>query len=166
MIKNKNKLRLPLHHIHRIHPTTRVNVFKEITAKYQSYFDIKCIYAFLNTDPKFMIDYCLIFKGKNDDQSHDIILFDIIPINGDRCTPEYPIYKKAGKEKNFFQYGIEEMPLMTTHMFYGFLEFNGYSRDKNSDKFWKKPELAKKVTKELFDWSLPYNRKKPELDLD
>ena len=167
MIKNRNKMKMPFHHRHVIRPATRVKVFKEIAAKYQSYFGLKCIYAFLNTDPKLMIDYCLIFKGKNDDGTHDIILFDVVPLNGDRCTPEYPIYKKAGKEKNFFQYGIEVMPLMTPQMFYGYLEFNGYSRDKNSEMFWKKPEHAKKLSKGLFDWTLPYNRKRPDpIDLD
>lgn len=163
MIRNKNKLRIPYQYRHQIHPKVRVDVFKEIAAKYQSYFGIKCIYAFLNTDPNFMIDYGLVFKGRNDDNTHDIILFDMVPINGDRCTPEYVYYKNVGKEKNFFQYGIEEMVIISPHRFYEYLEMLcGLTRNKSDDEFWKKPENAKKLTENLLELSLGYNRKKPE----
>lgn len=166
MIKNKNRLRIPLNHPRMISPAKRVEVFKEITSKYQSYFGIKCIYAFLNTDPRFKIDYCLIFKAKNDDKTHDIILFDAVPINGDRCTPNYLYYKNVGKEKNFYQFGIEVMPLLPPKLFYNQIQLLGFDRDKNSDKYWKKPENAIKVVDELFDWTLPCLRQKvlPPMD--
>lgn len=167
MMKNRNKLKVPPQFKHRIGPKARIEVFKEITAKYQSYFGIKCIYAFLNTDPKFMVDYGLIFKGKNDDKTHDIILYDIVPINSDRCTPEYPFYKNSGKEKNFFQYGIEEMVIMSPNRFYEYLEdLCGLYRDKNSDEYWKSPKNAKKLSECLLELALGYNRKKPEPDFD
>ena len=166
MIKNKNKLRIPpQHRRYQIDPDVRVKVFKEIAAKYKFFYVINFIFDLLNNYKIFLFFFGLIFKGRNDYDTHDIILYDMVPINGDRCTPEYIYYKNAGKEKNFFQFGAEEMVIMSPHRFYEYLEMLcGLSRDKNTDEFWKNPKNAKKLTDNLLELALGYNRKKPAPD--
>lgn len=161
MITNRNKIRVPFQYRHWITKEDRIAAFKEISKGYEKY-GLKCIYAFLNTDPDFLMDYAIIYKGKNDDKTNDIILYDMVPINSDRCTPNYLYYKMIGKEKQFFQFGVEEMVVVSPNQFYGFLERRCLlNRDKKSKQFWKKLDNAKVLTDELLDASFPYRR--PEL---
>lgn len=162
-MKNKNKLRIPWEYRHHIDPDVRIKVFKEIVKGYTDRYGLKYIYAFLNTNPDFKIDYTIVFKGKNDDGSHDIILYDAVPLNADRCTPNYVYYKDSGNIDKFFQFGAEEMVLMSPARFYEFLHFRcDLNRNKKDKKYWKNPDNAELLNDELLELSFGYIRRKDD----
>lgn len=162
MMRNKYALRVPMNERTFIRPDVREKVFKEIANGYKKRFNIKLLYAFLNTNPEFQLDYGVIYKARSDDGIHDVIVFDMVPIYSDRCTPVYLYYKKLKKEDNFFNFGIEEMVNIDPNRFYEFLKVRCLlDRDKNSENYWKNPKHAEEMCDELLNLSLPYVRKKP-----
>lgn len=162
MIQNKNRLKIPQEYLHHIDPNVRVEVFKEIIKGYTERYNFKCLYAYMNTDPTFLLDYGLVFKGRNDDNTNDIILYDMVPINASRCTPHFLYYKDSGNLDKFFQFGAEEMVIISPNKFYEFLATRCLlTRDKTDKMYWKKQEHAREMTGELLDLSLGYVRKKP-----
>lgn len=166
-MKNRNRLRIPWEYRHHIDPDVRIKVFKEIAKGYVDRYDFKCIYAFLNTDPDFLIDYTLIFKARNDENSGDLILYDTVPINSDRCTPHYVYYKESGNLDKFFQFGAEEMVTMIPKRFYEFLQVHcELSRNKKDENYWKNPSCAKELTDEMLHLSLGYNRNKIPIPME
>jgi len=160
MIKNSNRIQVPAEERISISPQARKIAFKQIYTGYKEKFPLKLIYAFLNFNPDEMVDYAVVYSGRNESDTGNLILFDIVPIHSDRCTPAYRYYKRIHKEENFFRYGIEEMVVIENEKFYEFLTNRlSLSLDKESDMYWKKSEHANEVCKWLLDLSLYYTKK-------
>lgn len=144
-----------------VRPEIRLKAIKEISLGYQARFGIKLIYSFINTDPNMELDYGIIYKAWNDDKTNKIILYDMVPAYSDRCVPSYIYYRKIKAQENFYNYGIEDMRLVSEDKFFHFLDFRCLlNRDKNSDRYWKRPEHAKELCTQILDAGLPQNRQR------
>lgn len=160
MAKNPNRIQVPHEEKLMITPEPRKIAFKQIYKGYASRFPLKLLYAYLNWDSELMIDYAVIYKGRNADNTGDLILFDICPIHSDRCTPAYRYYKKVNKAGAFFDYGIDDMTIMVPEKFYEYIiHYLDLSIDKNDPLYWKRPEHAGNLCKGLLDISLYYTKK-------
>lgn len=166
MIKDYNQITVPKEEKLWITPNMRQKCFDEIYNGYlRRYPQLKLAYAYLNFNPEEddKTDYCVIYRTRNDDDTMDLILFDIVPAYSDRCTPAYRYYRKVKKEDNFFRYGINDMHIMIKPKFYEYLESGlSLSKDKNHAKYWRKPEFAPLVCKELFVLALRDQKNKPQ----
>ena len=160
MITSKNKLKIPPEELRFTKPDIRSKLFKEIYSGYKNIYGLKLIYAYLNTDPSLLVDYCVIYKARNDDDTTDIIVYDIPPIHSHRSTPGYRYCRRTHQENKFFESGVEDMVVMDKNKFYEFIMYNlEYSLDKNDPKYWKNPENYKDLLQGLLDISLRYNKK-------
>jgi len=160
LTNNPKRLQVPKEERMVITPEPRKIAFKQIYTGYRDLYGIQLLYAYLNWDPDIMVDYAVIYKGRNADNTGDLILFDVSPIHSDRCTPAYRYYKKINKTKEFFDYGIDEMTIMVPEKFYEYItEYLLLSLKKDDPNYWKKPEHAGEVCKNLLDLSLYYTKK-------
>lgn len=161
MIDNDKKIAIPLDELKFIKPDVRMKLFKEIYTEYtKRYPSMKMIYANLNHDATVMVDYCLIFKAKNNDGFGDLILFDVPPIHSNRSTPGYRYYRRTKQEDNFYESGVDEIIIMELNKFYEFITLNlELSLDKKSPKYWKSPDNSSILLKGLLDMSFRYNKK-------
>ena len=160
MIMSSKRIKIPPEELKFIKPNIRQRLFKEIYTGYTKRYGIKLIYAYLNSDPNIFVDYCVIYKARNDDDTADIIVFDIPPIHSDRSTPGYRYCRRTMQEDKFFAYGVDTMVVMDRTKFYEFITLNlGYSLDKNNPLSWKNPDNYKDLLQGLLDISLRYNKK-------
>ena len=160
MIDGRNKLHIPPDEKKFITPKSRQKMFKHIINGYTERFGMKLIYAYLNSDPNLMVDYCVIYTARNEDNSGDLILFDIPPIHSDRSTPGYRYCYRVRKEDEFFQFGVDDMTILAKEKFYVFITMGlGLSRDKNSPDYWKKDENYEDLLQGLLDMSLRYTKR-------
>ena len=162
MMKNRYRINVP--QIARLGITVkdRKKAFKEIYEGYTKIYNVKLLYAYLNydTEKAEKIDYCVIYKARNDENTGDLILFDSVVIHSDRSTPCYDYYRETGNKENFFQFGIEEMVTMGVDKFYEFLvRYLELSLDKDDDKYWKNKKYAPELANGLLDLSLQYVKK-------
>ena len=161
MFKEKDELEIPMAERRFIRPDLRQKLFTEIYTMYSKKFGVKLLYAYLNSDPEIIVDYCVIYAARNDANTADLILFDIPPIHSDRSTPGYRYCKRVKKTNEFFNYGIDNMVIMERSKFNEFIEMSlELSLDKKSDKYWKRPEHYKDLLQALLDMSLIYVKKK------
>ena len=160
MMKNPKRVRVPLDERKYIKPDVRKKLFKEIYSGYPKRYDVKLVYAYLNTDPDLMVDYCVIYSGRNADNTGDLILFDIPPIYSDRSVPAYRYCRRTHQEDKFFEYGIDEIVIMDKYKFYEFITMKlGLSLKKGDETYWKNPNNYKEFIRELLDMSLLYQKK-------
>lgn len=168
MLKDINRITVPKEEKLFITPAMRQKCFDEIYNGYMiRYPQLKLLYAFLNFDPDTdeSTDYCVIYLTRNDADTMDLVLFDIVPIYSDRCTPAYRYYRKVKKESNFFKYGINDMIVMIKPKFYEYLETGlRLSRNKNDERYWRKPEFAPIICKELTTLSLRDQKQRPQAE--
>ena len=162
MINPNKKLKIPANEKQFIMPDVRQKIFKEIYTMYQRTYNIKLIYAYLNTDENLMVDYVLIFKARNNDDTKDLIVYDCVPAFSDRSTPGYRYCKRTGVTKEFYQEGINSMVVMERDKFYEFIKFGlGLSLDKSDELYWKSPNNYKELLEGLLDLSIRYVKKPP-----
>ena len=161
MLDNNKKLRIPIDELAFIRPEVRQKLFKEIYITYQNKYNIKLLYACLNTNPDVLVDYCIIYKTKNDDGTKDLIIFDVTPVSSDRSTPGYRYCKRNKITDDFYDEGINSMVIMERSKFFEYIEMNlMLSKDKNSEDYWKGPKNSDKLLKGLLDISFRYVKKK------
>lgn len=162
MIRNPNRIEVPTDARSYITPHARDVCFKEIYEGYAKRFNIKLLYAYLNHDEDLMVDYCIIYKARNDLDTADLIIYDCPPIYSDRCTPSYLYYRNLKKRKKFFQFGIDEMVIMEKSKFFEYLVLKlRMSKQKNDPMFWKLPRNGRKLVKGLLDLQMQYVKKDP-----
>ena len=131
MLSKIKQLKIPPEEKKFIDPTIRLKVFNEIYKGYAERYNLKLMYAFLNSDPNLVADYALIYSARNDNNTADIVLIDVPPIHSDRSTPGYLYCRKNKMENDFFQSGIDNMAIMEKSKFFEFVEMKlGLSRDK------------------------------------
>ena len=162
MIKNRHRIAVPAVARGGITVQDRKRAFKEIYEGYTKRYNMKLLYAYLNFDVENAekIDYCIVYKARNDDNTGDLVLFDSVVIYSDRCTPCYDYYRQTGNQDNFFQFGVEEMVTMDINKFYEFLvKYLDLSLDKCDENYWKNKESAAKFVNGLLDLSLQYVKK-------
>ena len=158
MLDSNKKIKIPADELAWISPDVRQKIFNEIYATYQTKYNIKLLYACLNTNPDVLVDYCIIYKTKNDDNTGDLIIFDIPPIHSDRSTPGYRYCKRNRITDDFYEEGINSMVVMDRSRFFEFVEMGLHlSRNKDDKNFWKNPENSDQL---LNDISLLYVKKK------
>ena len=161
MLDSNKKIKIPIDERKFIRPDVRQKIFKEIYSTYQTKYGISLIYGCLNTNPEILIDYCIIFKTKNDDGTKDLILFDIPPIHSDRSTPGYRYCKRSNLADDFYEEGINSMVVMDKQRFFEFLTAKlELSMNKNDELYWKSPNNSKELLQGLLDLSLRYVKKK------
>jgi len=157
----ENELKIPLEEKN-IRGDVRQKIFKIIYKGYLKRFDLKLVCAYLSADKSSMFDYMLIFSGRNKANTGDLILYDITPKGTARSTVGYRYYKKMGKEEDFFQFGIENMCIISKEMFYEFIQEKLLlSFDKESEEYWKNKDNIDDVMIALGDVFMFYNRPKP-----
>lgn len=162
MIKNKNRISVPAVARGGITVNDRKRAFKEIYEGYVKRYNMNLLYAYLNFDVENAekIDYCVIYKVRNDENTGDLILFDSVVIYSDRCTPCFEYYKQTGNSDKFFQFGVEEMVTMDINKFYEFLvKYLDLSLNKEDANYWKGKEVAPDLVNGLLDLSLQYIKK-------
>ena len=160
MITSSKRIKIPPEELRFIKPDVRQKLFKEIYSGYTNRYGMKLMYGYLNTDPEIFVDYCIIYKARNDDNTADIIVYDIPPIHSDRSTPGYRYCRRTYQEDKFFEYGVENMVVMDKVKFFEFITMNlGYSTDKSDPLYWKNPANYKDLLQGLLDISLRYNKK-------
>lgn len=137
-------------------PDARKVAFKQIYEGYPKRFNnLKPIWAYLNYDEKVMVDYALIYTGRNATNTGDLILYLVEPPYSDRCTPSYKYCRQTNQTEKFFKYGMHSMVIMQVKDFYEYLNrILDLDRDKKSDKYWKSQKNAKKLAKGLLDLAL------------
>ena len=160
MIMSSKRIKIPPEELRFIKPDVRQKIFKEIYEGYQKRYNMKLIYGYLNQDPSLFVDYCIIYKARNNDDTADIIVFDIPPIHSDRSTPGYRYCRRTHQEYKFFEYGVDTMTVMDKRRFYEFItEKLGLSLDKDDPLYWKNPANYKDLLQNLLDMSLRYRKK-------
>ena len=160
MQHNKWRLNVPHDESIMISPEARQIAFKQIYMGYTKRYQMKLLYAFLNYDPDKMTDYLIVYKVRNDDNTANLIMYDLAPIFSDRCTPNYRYYKQVKKAGQFFKYGLDEMTTLEESRFYEYIEkYLLLSRDKKEDTYWKDPKNAAILCEGLLDLSLRYKVK-------
>lgn len=161
MIDPNKKLRIPINEMKFIKPDVRQKVFKEIYTTYQKKFNVKLIYAYLNTDPNLIVDYIVMYKAKDSTGKVDIIMYDAVPAYSNRCTPGYLYCKRNGITDDFYDEGINSMVILSKDKFNEFIDMGlRLSRDKESDLYWKKPDKSKDLITGLLDMSFQYKKKR------
>lgn len=160
MITSSKKIKIPPDERRFISPDIRQKLFKDLCNNYKSKLNLNLIYGYLNSDPEIMIDYCIIFKVRNNDDTGDLILFDVPPIHSDRSTPGYRYCKRTHQVYKFLEYGIDDMAVMDKNKFFEFITLNlGLTRNKNDYLYWKNPDNYKVLLQGLLDLSLRYNKR-------
>lgn len=157
----KNELKIPPEEVRiPISWNLRQKLFTEIYRTYPKMYGVKLVYAFINTDPDLIIDYLVIYKARNDDDTMDLIIFDASIIYGTTCTPAYRYCRLNKKAKQFYQKGIENMVTMQKDKFYEFIQEGlGLSLDKESKTYWKKQENYKILCEGLLELSTRYQKR-------
>jgi hypothetical protein len=159
-MKNKNRLNVPFEQRSSINPEMRQKVFQEIYEGYTQKFGIKLLYAYLNHDPNIMVDYCVIYKARNDADTTNLIIYDVAPLFSDRSTPSYLYYKRMHQVDKFFQYGIDEAVIMDQSRFFEFLRVRlELNRKKGDPNYWKNPVHGGELCDSLLELSLEYVKK-------
>lgn len=159
MAFEKNVLKIPYEERRWIEPRVRMKLFKEIYEGYPKLYDVKLFYAALNTNSDLLLDYCIIFKARNDDDTCNIVLFDCPPIHSSRATPGYRYMRRTNREEEFFDNGISNMGLMTEGRFFNYItSILQLSLKKEDDLYWKSPKNAVTLIEGLHDNSL-YQRR-------
>lgn len=159
----KNKISdIPFENRSMIDPYLRAKVFKEIYEGYTKMYGIQLLYAFINSNPSSMVDYCIVYSAKNDYGTANLILFDVPPIYSARCTPAYQYLKERRQLKDrFFSPGIDEMCIMEKSKFYEYLQIRlELNRKKGDERYWKNPKNGVELAEGLLDISMLYKKKK------
>ena len=160
MMKSSKKINIPVNELKFIKPEIRQKLFLEICNGYPKRYNVKLMYAYLNSDPEIIVDYLVMYSARNDENTADLILFDIPPIHSIRSTPGYRYCRRTHKEDEFYEYGIDDIVVIEKDKFYEFITSIGLDRDKNSEFYWKKPENASELLSGLLDLSLRYNKRR------
>lgn len=162
MINPDKKLKIPAKEKQFIMPDVRQKIFTEIYTLYPRKYNIKLLYAYMNTDPELIIDYLVVFKSKNDTGTHDLIIFDCVPASSDRSTPGYRYCKRVGITNDFYDEGINSMVIMEKNKFYEYINMGlGLSNDKDDPKYWRSPSNYKDLLNGLLDLSVRYIKRQP-----
>lgn len=160
MIKSSKKINIPVDELKFIKPELRQKLFLEICNEYPKRYNVKLLYAYLNSNPDIIVDYAIIFAARNDEDTTDLILFDIPPIHSIRSTPGYRYCRRNHIEDKFYEYGIDDIVVIEKDKFYEFISSIGLDRNKNSEFYWKSPKNADELLSRLLDLSLRYNKRK------
>ena len=162
MINPDKKLKIPAKEKQFITPDVRQKIFKEIYTMYQRKYNVKLVYAYMNTDPNLIVDYLVIYKTKNLTGDRDLIIYDCVPAHSDRSTPGYRYCKRTGITDTFYEEGINSMVVMEKNKFYEFITSGlALSTDKNNSLYWRSPKNYKDLLNGLLDLSLRYVKRKP-----
>lgn len=157
---SSKRIKIPPEELRFIKPDIRQKLFKEIYSGYTTRYGMKLIYAYLNSDPTLLVDYCVIYKARNNDDTANIIVFDAPPIHSDRSTPGYRYCRRTMQEDKFFEYGVDNMVVMDRTKFYEFITLNlGYSLNKDDALYWKNPKNYRDLLQGLLNISLRYTKK-------
>lgn len=157
---NSKRVKIPPAELRFIKPNVRQKIFKEIYTGYTTRYGMKLVYGYLNSDPELFVDYCIIYKARNDDNTADIIVFDVPPIHSDRSTPAYRYCRRTNQQDKFFEYGVDNMVVMEKSKFYEFITLNlGFSTNRKDDLYWKRSTNYRDLLQGLLDLSLRYNKK-------
>lgn len=160
MFNSSKNLHIPTEEKRFITPEVREKMFKHIYSGYPKRYPMKLIYAYLNSDPNMMVDYVVIYSARNDEDTGDLILFDVPPIHSDRSTPGYRYCYRTKKEDEFFKAGVDDMTIMDKNLFYEFITMKlGLSRDKKSPDYWKSANNYEDLLQGLLDISLRYTKR-------
>ena len=65
MMKRSKRIKIPADERKFISPEIRSKLFKDLCKNYQDKMGLNLLYGYLNSDPELMVDYCLIFKVRN-----------------------------------------------------------------------------------------------------
>lgn len=160
MRKNKNMIGIPHAALTRIiYPDMRKKVFLEILDVYQKRYNLKLMYAFLNTDSELIADYACVFQTRNTANTADLVVFLVPPIYTELSTPGYRYCRNNKIASKWFESGIKMMVALTKENFYGFIvNVLELSLDKKSPAYWKNPENYFVVLTGLQDLSHVYNK--------
>ena len=162
MINADKKLKIPADEKNFILPDVRQKIFTEIYTMYQRKYNVKLIYAYLNTDPNLIVDYLVIYKTKNTSGNRDLIIYDCVPAHSDRSTPGYRYCKRTGITNDFYDEGINSMVVIDKNKFYEYITEKLFlSIDKDNPLYWKSPENYKELINGLLDLSIYYVKRKP-----
>lgn len=162
MIDPTKRLKIPMPEKYYIYPDARKKLFMHLVNEYKiRYEDLKLLYAYLNFNPDLNIDYLLVFSTKNS-AGNPMIMYDAPFLYSDRTTPGYRYCIKNNLLDDFFE---EAMLQMTTLPKYSFNEFLSIainpplSTDKNNPRYWRNPNVAFDLCKNLGELSLRYAKK-------
>lgn len=160
MLDPNKKLKIPVTELQFIKPDIRQKAFAEIYQTYQKKYNIKLLFAYMNTDPEIIVDYLIIYKAKDSTGRTDIVMYDVVPASSDRSTPGYVYCKRNNLVDDFYTEGINSMVILAQDKFNEFIDMGlQLSRDKNSELYWKNPNNFKDVVLGLMDMSFQYKKK-------
>lgn len=157
-----------------IKPEVRQALFSEIIAEYpKRYPNLKLIYANLNTNPEYPLDYVIIFKTNSIQGNIPLIVYDAPLLYSDRTTPGYRYCRRMHKEDDFYLEGVKSMTTLPEARFNEYienmilienvinnkLEISHLSLSSKSPLFWKSATYSGQLMKGLIDLALRYVKK-------
>lgn len=151
----------------------RDQYFNDMIRKFKEKFTaLKIIYANdmmgarLNPDHP-TPDFVIIVKGtltSNDPRNppKQIVLLDAPLTFTERSIAGWTMAVEAGNMEGYFQYMLDKALRIDLNKFYEYIEYMCLlSTDPNDPLYWKKPENADKLVRELEELYARYNKKKP-----
>lgn len=161
-LKSEHELTIPFEEKGMPSKETTKKIFMNIYNGYRNRYGLELICAYYSANLQGMYDYMLIFKGRNKDNTGDLILFDVPPKGSTRSVVGYRYYYRMNKVDSFFKFGIDNMTIIRLEQFYDFLQ-NGLllSTKKEKENYWKSKDHIEDVLEGLADLQILYNRPKP-----
>lgn len=161
MIDKYKKLKIPMPEKMYILPEAREKLFMHMINEYKTRCPgLTLLYAYLNHDAEFPVDYLLIFKAMSDDNRVSLILFETPYLYSDRTLPGYRYCLRNNLLDDFFQESTDQMPRLSRGRFNEYITtMLELSMNKESPEYWRAPGNASKLGKGLVDLSVIYTRK-------
>lgn len=160
-LKDDNELTIPFEEKGLPSKETIKKIFTNICNGYRNRYKLELVCAYYSSNMQGIYEYMVIFKGRNKDDTGDLILFDVPPKGSTRSIVGYRYYYRLGKLDSFFKFGIDNMTIIRMDQFYDFLK-NGLllSTEKEDNVYWKSKEHIEDVLEGLADLQILYNRPK------
>ena len=161
MIDKNKKLNIPRSEKVYITKDVREKLLIDLLNEYENRYDTLTLeYVYLNNNPEKPLDYIVLFKTRNDNNTMDLIVYDAPLIYSDRSIPGYRYCKREKMEKLFFEEAIGSMVILTEARFKEIIEVTiGLEYDNEGERHWKNAEYAEMIAAGLVDISLRYVRK-------
>jgi len=159
MIDKNKKLNIPREEKLFIQPTVREKLFLDLINEYEKrYPGMTLEYAYLNSNPEIPMDYILLFKTRNTDNTVNLIVYDCPMLFSDRSITGYRFCKREGKLDDFFEEAIASMVRFPEIAFKEFIEeivgldyFN-----EESQNYWKNEEFTERVSNNIMALAIRY----------
>ena len=164
IVKHEKELTIPLEEKGLLPKETTKKIFTNIYNGYRNRFNLELICAYYSNNFNIMYEYMIMYKGRNTENTGDIILFDIPPRGSSRSVAGYRYYYRQGKKEDFFKFGIDNMVIIGAEYLTEFLQSKMLlSTKKEDENYWKSKEHIEDVMIALADFGLTYNIRIPQM---